>query len=129
MTTGTFPGLSTIGQILVPIDDVDRAVEFYRDVLGMRFLYRYPGIAFFDSGGVRLYLAKPERPEFAGRPTIYYRVDDIADAVRTLEERGVAFTGRPHVVHRDDTQELWMAFFRDPDGNNLALMNEVPTSG
>ena len=128
MTTGTFPGLSTIGQILVPIEDVDRAVEFCRDVLGMRFLFRYPGIAFFDCDGVRLYLAKPERQEFAGRPTIYYRVDDIAESVRTLEERGIAFTGGPHVVHRDDTQELWMAFFRDPDGNNLALMNEVPTT-
>jgi methylmalonyl-CoA/ethylmalonyl-CoA epimerase len=125
MTADTFPGLSRIGQVFVSISDIDRAVEFYRDVLGMRFLFRFPGIAFFDCDGVRLYLAQPERPDFAGRSAIYYRVDDIATAVRALEGRGVVFSGRPHVVHRDAEHELWMAFFQDPDGNNLALMNEV----
>lgn len=129
MTTDTFAGLSRIGQVLVPISDIDRSVEFYRDILGMRFLYRFPGIAFFDCDGVRLYLAAPERPDFAGRSTIYYRVDDIERAVEALEGRGVVFTGRPHVVHRDPAYELWMAFFHDPDGNNLALMNEVPITG
>lgn len=118
--------LERIGQILVPIRDVDRAVRFYRDVLGMRFLFRFPGMAFFDCGGVRLYLAVPEDPSFAGRPTIYYRVEDVGAAVATLESRGVTFDDEPHVVHRDASYELWMAFFRDPDGNQLALMAEMP---
>lgn len=118
--------LDRIGQILVPIRDVDRAVAFYRDVLGMRFLFRFPGTAFFDCGGIRLYLSIPESPAFDGRVTIYYRVDDVADAVAELESRGVTFDDDPHVVHRDAAYELWMAFFRDPDGNNLALMSEVP---
>lgn len=118
--------LDRIGQILVPIRDVDRAVTFYRDVLGMRFLFRFPGTAFFDCGGVRLYLARPEDPSFGGHPTIYYRVEDVGAAVATLESRGVAFDDPPHVVHRDASYELWMAFFRDPDGNRLALMAEMP---
>jgi len=118
--------LDRIGQILVPIRDVDRAVAFYRDVLGMRFLFRFPGTAFFDCGGIRLYLSIPESPAFDGRVTIYYRVDDVADAVAELESRGGTFDDDPHVVHRDAAYELWMAFFRDPDGNNLALMSEVP---
>lgn len=124
MTAASF-GLDRIGQILVPITDIDRAVEFYRDRLGMSFLFRFPGMAFFDCGGIRLYLAVPESRSFRGRATIYYRVDDIDAAVEALEARGVTFDDRPHVVHRDEQQELWMAFFRDPDGNNLALMAEI----
>ena len=119
-------GLSAIGQILVPVSDVGRATAFYRDQLGMRFLFDYPGMAFFDAGGVRLYLAEPESPEFRGVATIYYRVPDLDAAVATLEARGVAFTTGPHLVHRDGTIELWMAFTTDPDGNNVGLMSEVP---
>jgi len=126
MTGTTFTGLTTIGQVLIPITDIDRSVDYYRDVLGMRFLFRFPGIAFFDCDGVRLYLARPELPDFAGRPLIYYRVPNIDEAVTALEARGVEFLDRPHVVHRDEREELWMAFFGDPDGNNLALMSEVP---
>ena len=122
-------GLSTIGQILVPVADVARATAFYRDQLGMRFLFDFPHMAFFDAGGVRLYLAEPEAPDFRGVATIYYRVPDIAAAYRALAERGVPFSGGPHVVHNDGTQELWMAFAKDPDGNNVALMSEVPVAG
>jgi catechol 2,3-dioxygenase-like lactoylglutathione lyase family enzyme len=124
MTEAGF-GLSTIGQILVPVGDVERATAFYRDVLGMRFLYAFPGMAFFDAGGVRLYLASPDEPGFGGASTIYYRVPDIEAAVRVLEARGVAFAQRPSVVHRDGATELWLAFARDPDGNNVGLMSEV----
>ena len=119
-------GLSTIGQVLVPVSDVGRATAFYRDALGMRFLFEYPGMAFFDAGGVRLYLAQPEAPEFRGVATIYYRVSDLAASVATLEARGVAFTEQPHLVHRDGTIQLWMAFTTDPDGNNVGLMSEIP---
>jgi methylmalonyl-CoA/ethylmalonyl-CoA epimerase len=128
MTDEAF-GLSTLGQILVPVTDVDRSTAFYRDQLGVRFLYAYPGIAFFDADGVRLYLASPETPDFAGRATLYFKVPDIHAAVETLEARGVAFGSRPHVVHRDPAYELWMAFTKDPDGNNIGLMCEVPTGG
>jgi methylmalonyl-CoA/ethylmalonyl-CoA epimerase len=122
-------GLSTIGQILVPVSDAERATAFYRDALGMRFLFAFPHIAFFDADGVRLYLAEPEAPDFRGRATLYFRVPDISEAVDTLESRGVVFTGRPHVVHNDGTNELWMAFTKDPDDNNIGLMCEVPIAG
>jgi catechol 2,3-dioxygenase-like lactoylglutathione lyase family enzyme len=93
-------GLSTIGQVLVPVSDVPRAIAFYRDQLGMRFLFEYPGMAFFDAGGVRLYLAQPEEADFRGVATLYYRVQDLDAAVATLEARGVAFTTPPHLVFR-----------------------------
>ncbi len=120
-------GLSTLGQILVPVTDIERSTAFYRDQLGIRFLYGYPGIAFFDADGVRLYLTQPEAPDFGGRATLYFKVADIQATVAALEARGVAFTGAPHVVHRDPAYELWMAFTKDPDGNNIGLMCEVPT--
>jgi catechol 2,3-dioxygenase-like lactoylglutathione lyase family enzyme len=119
-------GLSTIGQVLVPVSDVARATAFYRDRLGMRFLFEYPGMAFFDAGGIRLYLAEPEAPDFRGVATIYYRVPDLDEAVAALQARGVAFTAGPHLVHRDGTIQLWMAFTKDPDGNNVGLMSERP---
>lgn len=121
-------GLSAIGQVLVPVRDAERATAFYRDALGMRFLFAYPHVAFFDADGVRLYLAEPESPEFRGRATLYFRVVDIDAAVAALEARGVVFGDRPHVVHRDGGIELWMCFTRDPDGNNIALMSEVPVA-
>lgn len=120
-------GLRRIGQIRVQVTDVDRAVAFYRDALRMPFLFAFPGMAFFDLDGVRLMLVEPEGRAFGGESAIYYRVDDIGAAVEALEARGVAFDDRPHVVHRDPAYDLWMAFFRDPDGNVLALMSEVPT--
>ena len=71
----------------------------------------------------------PRCPTSRGRATLYFKVADIHAAAATLEGRGVAFTGRPHVVHRDPGYDLWMAFTKDPDGNNIGLMCEVPTSG
>jgi catechol 2,3-dioxygenase-like lactoylglutathione lyase family enzyme len=122
-------GLSTIGQILVPVRDVERATSFYRDVLGVPFLFAYPGMAFFDADGVRLYLSEPESPDFQGRATIYFRVTDIDAAVSALKARGATFDALPHVVHREGATELWMAFTRDPDHNNVALMSERLGSG
>lgn len=127
MSVETF-GLSTIGQILVPVRDAEAATAFYRDRLGMRFLFAFPHMAFFDADGVRLYLAEPEDAGFDGRATLYFRVPDVAAAVEALEARGVEFTDRPHVVHRDGTTELWMAFTKDPDGNNIGLMAERPAT-
>jgi catechol 2,3-dioxygenase-like lactoylglutathione lyase family enzyme len=122
----SFEGLSRIGQVRIAVRDVDRAVAFYRDTLGMPFLFQFPGMAFFDLNGTRLMLVDPASRDFGGKSVIYYRVGDIGQAHAALTERGVEFSDAPHVVHSDDGHELWMCFFDDPDGNVLALMSEVP---
>jgi predicted enzyme related to lactoylglutathione lyase len=123
-----FDGLGTIGQIHVSVTDVDRSVAFYRDVLGIPFLFRVPGqpMAFFDCEGVRLYLGAPESEDFRSRVVLYFTVDDVDEAYASLTQRGVQFIDAPHVVARMDDVELRMAFFRDPDGNHLAIMAEIP---
>jgi len=100
MTAQPF-GLHQIGQIRIQVTDVDRAVAFYRDTLGMSFLFAFPGMGFFDVDGVRLMLVEPEGRAFGGESAIYYRVDEIGEAMRTLQARGVTFDDQPHVVHRD----------------------------
>ena len=85
-------------------------------------------MAFFDADGVRLYLSEPESADFRGEATLYFTVADIEAAVAALEARGVAFTSGRSVVHRDPSYELWMCFTKDPDGNNIGLMSEVPTA-
>ena len=112
------------------VTDVDRSVAFYRDVLGIPFLFRVPGqpMAFFECDGVRLYLGVPESEEFRSRGVLYFTVEDIGEAHRVLTGRGVPFRDGPHVVHRTEDSELQMAFFTDPDGNNLALMAEMPVA-
>jgi len=117
-------GLDQIGQIAITVQDVDRATAFYRDTLGMAHLFSAPGMAFFDCSGVRLMLSLPEGSDPGASSILYYRVDDARRAAATLESRGVDFEGEPHVVHRTDTHELWMAFFRDSEGNMMALMSE-----
>lgn len=122
-------GLSQIGQIAVPVRDLKRAVAFYRDTLGIRFLFQAPpGFAFFDCGGVRLLLDAPAKAHSENYASIiYYRVADIHTAFETLSARGVAFEQKPHLVAKMPDHELWMAFFHDPDQNLLALMCEVRT--
>lgn len=120
-------GLSQIGQIAINVHDLDRAVTFYRDVLGMEFLFQVPGMAFFDCGGVRLMLTVPENAQFDHPSSlVYYRVDDINRDFGLLSEAGVRFAGEPHSIARMPDHELWMAFFDDTEGNTLALMSEVP---
>lgn len=118
--------LATIGQIAVPVHDLERATVFYRDVLGLPFLFAAPGLAFFDCGGVRLMLSVPEHAEFQPPGSVlYYRVPEIRAAFDALSGRGVAFVDAPHRVARLPDHELWMAFFRDSEQNLLALMSEV----
>jgi len=121
-------GLSTIGQIAVPVSDLDRAVAFYQDVLGMRHLFSAPpGLAFFNCDGVRLLLdAAAESPANTYSSIIYYKVADLNEAVATLKERGARFAQEPELVAKMPDHELWMAFLHDPDENMLALMSEVP---
>ena len=119
--------LSRIGQIAVNVHDLDRATAFYRDTLGMRFLFAVPGLAFFDCGGLRLMLGLAEQPEFDHPASIiYYKVDDIVQAHATLASRGVRVVHEPQLVAPMPDHDLWMAFFRDSEDNVLALMSEVP---
>ena len=110
------------------VKDLPRAVAFYRDVLGMKFLFQAPpALAFFDCGGVRLMLDAAAEGEFNHPGSIlYYKVPDVEASYRTLSAKGVAFRDQPHVVHRAPTYELWMAFFTDSEGNFAALMAEKP---
>jgi methylmalonyl-CoA/ethylmalonyl-CoA epimerase len=119
---------ATIGQLLIPVEDLDRAVTFYRDILGLRFLFAAPPqMAFFQSGSVRLLVGVPEQERFRQRGSIvYFRVTDIHAVSRTLAGRGARFGADPHVVHRTPAAELWLAEFDDPDGNRLALMSDAP---
>lgn len=120
------PTLGPIMQILVPVTDLDRAVAFYEKVLGLPLLFRYPGNAFFDAHGVRLYLAQPTEPGFDGAANLYFRVDDVTSTLEALESRGATVRERPEVVHRAEDYDLWLAFVTDPDGNNIGLMREAP---
>jgi len=119
-------GLATIGQIGVTVTDVDRAIAFYRDVLGMNLLFQVPNMGFFACDGVRLMITASEKPGEQYSSVIYFRVTDIQQAHQTLSQRGAQFEAAPHLVARMPDHELWMAFFRDPDRNLLALMSEIP---
>ena len=142
--------LSQIGQIAISVSDIDRATAFYRDTLGLRFLFSAPpSMSFFDCDGVRLMLTVPEHDEkpkggsnvdfpiadvdagevhprrIAHGFAVYFTVPHVPRTTQTLKSRGVQFIGEPHIIHRTDTYDLWMSFFTDPDGNTLALMAEV----
>ncbi|HKP46271.1 MAG TPA: VOC family protein [Pyrinomonadaceae bacterium] len=120
-------GLSAIEQIAVNIHDLDRAVAFYRDKLGMKLLFSVPpGLAFFDCDGIRLMLSLPAKPEFDHPSSIiYFNVDNIQEATRALTERGVQFEQPPEFVADMGTYDLWLAAFRDSENNALALMSHV----
>ncbi len=120
------PGLSQIGQIAINVHDLERAVGFYRDKLGLKHLFSVPKMAFFDCGGIRLMLSAPERPEFDHPSSVlYFKVSDIHAAQESMSASGVSFEAKPHHVARLDSHDLWMVFFRDSEGNLLALMSEV----
>jgi methylmalonyl-CoA/ethylmalonyl-CoA epimerase len=121
--------LGRIGQIAIVVEDVARATAFYRDVLGMKFLFEFPGLAFFDAGGVRLMLSKAEDPRFDHPASIlYYKVDDIGGVHGVLESRGVHVEEKPHVVAQMPDHDLWIGSYQDSEGNVFALMSEVSRS-
>lgn len=118
--------LGPIMQILLPVRDIDRAAAFYAQVLGLPLQLRFPGNAFFDAHGVRLYLAAPTEPGYNGPATIYFRVDDVTATLALFESRGAMVRERPEIVFGTEAYDLWLAFVSDPDGNNIGLMREAP---
>ena len=128
MTLPSEFGLSAIEQIAITVKDIDRAVAFYRDQLGMKHLFSAPpNLAFFDCDGIRLMLSPPPKPEFDHPSSIiYFKVDDIQQAHATLADRGVQFEEKPSFVADMGTYDLWLASFRDSENNLLALMGHVP---
>jgi DNA-binding CsgD family transcriptional regulator/catechol 2,3-dioxygenase-like lactoylglutathione lyase family enzyme len=127
---GQTEGISGIGQISLLIRDTERATAFFRETLGLKHLYSFGDLVFFDCGGTRLYLHRVPDDQWRPGSIIYFQVPDIEAHHRELADRGVAFEGAPHLVHRHDSGvEEWMAFFSDLEGNNLALMSQVrPTT-
>ncbi|HKS67727.1 MAG TPA: VOC family protein, partial [Candidatus Acidoferrales bacterium] len=101
--------LGKIGQIGITVTDLDRSIAFYRDVLGLKFLFRAPNLAFFDCAGIRLMLGLPEANGETFRPILYFRVDDIQAAARELEARGVKFETQPTLVARLEKHDFWLA--------------------
>ena len=126
MGTNDF-GLSAIGQIAVNAHDIQRATAFYRDQLGMKLLFEVPPkMSFFDCNGIRLMLSLPDKPEFDHASSIiYFQVEDIQEATKTLKDRGVQFEEDPVFVADMGTYDLWMASFRDSENNLLALQSNV----
>jgi methylmalonyl-CoA/ethylmalonyl-CoA epimerase len=120
-------GITRLGQIQMRAHDVDRAAAFYQDVLGLKLLFKAPpNLAFLDCGGVRLMIDKPEKPEFDHPGSVlYFAVPDIQAAHAKMKASDVKFEDEPHLIARMPDHDLWMAFFRDSEGNLLALMSEV----
>jgi methylmalonyl-CoA/ethylmalonyl-CoA epimerase len=128
MNAGTADiGISRLGQIAINAQDVERAAGFYQDVLGLTLLFKAPpAMAFFDCGGVRLMLARPEKPEFDHPSSIlYFVVPDIQAAFGKMKASGVKFEDEPHLLAKMPDHDLWMTFFRDSENNLMGLMSEV----
>ena len=120
--------ITHLGQIAINAKDVERATAFYLDKLGLKLLFKAPpGLAFFDCGGVRLMLSRAEKPEFDHPSSVlYFSVPDIHAAYGKLKQSEVRFEDEPHMIARMPAHDLWMTFFRDSEGNLLALMSEAP---
>ena len=117
--------LSRVGQIFMPVGELARAIAFYRDVLGMKFLFEVPRMAFFDLDGIRLMLGEREDESTNPGSILYYPVEDLSAAHSILSERDVTFELEPTLIAEMEDHDLWMAFFHDSEGNQLALMSEV----
>ena len=119
--------ITGLGQVALVFKDVAAAVAFYRDTLGVKFLFSAgPQLAFFDCGGVMLMFTRADRPEFDHpNSLVYFNVADIQAAHAALQAKGVTFESAPHVVARLPAYDLWLADFRDPENNLLCLRCEV----
>ncbi len=121
----TAAGLGRIHQISMRAHDIERAVRFYRDTLGMQLLFTAPpGLAFFNCDGIRLMLSRPEAGFDHPGSVVYFYVEDIAQAHGMFASRGVTFRSKPHKIATLADREVWLADFDDSEGNVLALMSE-----
>jgi methylmalonyl-CoA/ethylmalonyl-CoA epimerase len=119
--------LGQIGQVSLTVDDLDAAERFYEDILGIRKLFRFGDLSFFDCSGLRLFIEKSNtRPFSPASSVLYFRTPDIGIAFQQLKSRGVSFVDTPHLIAPMEDHDLWMVFFKDPAGNTLALMHEAP---
>ena len=121
---------ATVGQLMIPVGDFDRGVSFYKNTLGLPFLFAAPPqMAFFMCGAVRILVGVlPAGQTAQPGSAVYFKVGDIHGVAASLKSKGVVFQAEPHWVHRTPASELWLAEFNDPDGNHLALMSEVPVA-
>ena len=129
--TASSPALGRIGQIALTVHDMDRSVAFWRDTVGLTFLFQAPNVAFFDVAGVRLMLGLGESPEVKAAGTVlYFEVADLDDTFAALRDGGVTVAkgGEPHFIAKLGSRDLWMAFLEDPDGHLFALMQERASS-
>lgn len=118
--------IQKIGQIAVPVKGLQTAIHFYKEALGLPLLFNTETMAFFDCNGVRLLLSLPEKEEFShSSSVIYFQVENIQKSYKELIEKEVFFIDEPHIVAKMGQTETWMAFFKDTEGNNHALMSEV----
>ncbi len=116
--------LGKLGQFALPVSDANRSESFYEKTLGLTKLFRFDDLVFFDCDGVRLMLEGTKDKIASSGVCHYFSVDDIDNAVAILETRALVFTQPPHLIADMPDHELWMAFFDDPDGHTLALMEE-----
>ncbi len=117
--------ITAIGQIAVTVQDLKRAIRFYRDILGLKSLFETGGMAFFDCGGTRLMLSASDKADSTYGSIIYYKSDDIEGTAASMRKEGVKFEAEPRMIAKMPDHDLWMAFLRDSEGNLLALMSEV----
>jgi methylmalonyl-CoA/ethylmalonyl-CoA epimerase len=118
--------IQKIGQIAVPVKNMDTAIDFYKEKLGLPLLFNMDNLAFFECNGVRLLLSIPESEAFANASSvIYFQVDDITKRYQELSDKGVAFIDEPHLIAKMGQTETWMAFFKDTEDNTHALMSEI----
>jgi catechol 2,3-dioxygenase-like lactoylglutathione lyase family enzyme/DNA-binding CsgD family transcriptional regulator len=122
MTTAT--GLGPIGQVSRSVKDIEAARRWYGEVLGLEHLYSFGNLAFFNCGGLRLFLSEQEAQ--AAESILYFRVDDVRASHADLSARGIEFINAPHMIHKHaDGTEEWMAFFKDNEGRPLAIMSQA----
>ncbi|MCM3765128.1 VOC family protein [Neobacillus niacini] len=118
--------IQKVGQIGVPVKDVERSIQFYKEKLELPLLFSTDTMAFFDCNGLRLLLSLPEKEQFAHPSSVvYFQVENIKESYEKMMEKGVEFVGEPHVVAKMGQTETWMTFFKDTENNVHALMSEV----
>ncbi|MFD2114224.1 VOC family protein [Paenibacillus yanchengensis] len=118
--------IESVGQISIPVHDLSRAINFYKETLALSLLFQTDRMAFFTCDGLRIMLSLPEKEQFAhASSVIYFQVSHIQDTYDQLLSKDVTFIDEPHVVTKMGSSETWMVFFHDTEGNTHALMSEV----